>query len=165
MTDLDPRELARLREVAALDLGSAFDDERLQELVDRAADDLDLPVAAVSVVLDSAQYFIASHGLEGWLERVSGTPGEWAFCRHAVDSREPFVVNDAGNHALVHQNPLVRIDGIRSYLGVPLITRGDQAIGTLCVLGLKTRQFSSDDIERMRELAGEVLELLEARRR
>lgn len=161
---LDDRELARLREVAALNLGDTINDARLDALVSQAARELDASIAAISVVLDAAQYFIASHGLGDWVAAAKGTPGEWAFCRHAVDSREPFVVDDAGNHVLVRDNPLVRVDGIRSYLGVPLISKADEAIGTLCVLGLETRSFSTNDVEKLRALASEVLDLLEARR-
>lgn len=164
MTEISEPELERLRAVAALQLGDDFDDPRLQRLVDEAAEALALPVAAVSIVLDAAQYFIASHGLEDWLARTAGTPSEWAFCRHAVDSHAPFVVRDAVAHPLVADNPLVRIDGIRSYLGIPLITRDRQAIGTLCVLGADTREFDGRDIARLQALAEQVLALLEARR-
>ncbi|KIG13015.1 GGDEF domain protein [Enhygromyxa salina] len=162
--DQPPPARARLEELAALRLGDALDDPIVQSLVDRAADQLQLPVAAVSILLDSAQYFIASRGLEGWIGAAQGTPGEWAFCRHTVDARAPFLVEDAGSHPVVRDNPLVRIDGIRCYLGIPLITSNDHAIGTLCVLGDKTRAFSASEVETLRELAGRVMTNLETRR-
>ncbi len=43
---------------------------------------------------------------------------EWAFCVHAVKSKQPFVVEDATKHPLVRENPLVTQDGIRCYLGL-----------------------------------------------
>jgi GAF domain-containing protein len=164
VTELSARELDRLREIAALRLGDGVDDPIIQALVDRAADELELPLAAISIVMDAAQYFIASHGLSGWIGVVQGTPVEWAFCRHTIAAREPFMVEDAGTHPVVRDNPLVQIDGIRSYLGVPLITSKDEAIGTLCVLGVETRKFSQADVETLRQLAAGVLTELEARR-
>jgi GAF domain-containing protein len=165
MDTVDEAELDRLREIAALELGADIDDPALQTLVERAALELELPIAAVSIILDSAQYLIAAHGLgDGWIDAASGTPGEWAFCRNAVDRRAPFIVEDATTHPLVRDNPLVGIDGIRCYLGVPLITRNQQAIGTLCVLGVAARSFSDGDLVRLRTLADDALALLEARR-
>lgn len=157
--------LARLREIAELGLAAEIEDERLQAIVDQAAAELDLPIAAISILLDSAQYFIASHGLEGgWIGNAGGTPHEWSFCRNAVDRREPFIVENAAEHPLVRDNPLVRVDGIRSYLGVPLITSKDEAIGALCVIGKQARRFSFDEIGRLRAFARELLPVLEARR-
>ena len=164
MSRIDQDELERLREVAALNLGDEVQDPTIQAIVDRAADELHLPLAAISIVLDSAQYFIASHGVSGWMSVSRGTVGEWAFCRNAVASRRPFVVEDAGSHPVVRDNPLVELDGIRCYLGVPLITSRDQPIGTLCVLGTETRKFSSTDLETLTTLANQVLAELESRR-
>jgi GAF domain-containing protein len=164
VTTVDERELARLREVAALELGADIDDPALQSLVERAATELGLPIAAISIVLDSAQYLIASHGLGGWIGAVSGTPSEWAFCRNTVDRQAPFIVEDASIHPIVRENPLVVFEGIRCYLGVPLITRNQHAVGSLCVLGVEPRSFSEADLDRLRVLANEVLTLLEARR-
>lgn len=164
MTDIDLTTIERLAEIAALRLGDDVADPVIQALVDRAADELGLPMAAVSIVLDTAQYFIASHGLEGWIGVVQGTPGEWAFCRSAITTRQPFVVEDSGTHTVVRDNPLTTIDGVRSYLGIPLITSKNRAIGTLCVLGVETRQFSQADLTKLAELADRVLTELEARR-
>lgn len=165
MPSLDAKELARLQELADLDLGGEVEDPRVQALVTRAAQELELPIAAVSIILDSAQYFVASHGLGGWLETTQGTPGEWAFCHHAITRREPFIVEQADQDPLVSENPLVSIDKVRCYLGVPLITSRDQAIGTLCVLGVEGRSFSLAEVGRMVDLADEVLPLLESRRK
>jgi GAF domain-containing protein len=164
MTESTKPELARLREIAELGLAGEVDEPAIQTLVDRAAQELDLPLAAVSIVLDSAQYFIAQHGIGGWIGAAEGTPSEWAFCRHAVERRKPFIVEDSSRDELVRDNPLVKYDGIRCYLGVPLITSKDQALGTLCVLGSRSRQFTEADIARLRTLADDVLGVLEARR-
>ena len=164
MSSFEPQELARLRDIADLNLGDEVQDPAIQALVDRAADELALPLAAISIVLDSAQYFIASHGLSGWISVSQGTAAEWAFCRNAVTTRQPFVVEDAGDHPVVRDNPLVQIDGIRCYLGIPLITSKNQPIGTLCVLGTETRKFSEADLDLLESLADQVMAELERRR-
>lgn len=165
MSSFEPAELDRLREIAALRLGEDVQDEQLEAVVKRAAQELDLPIAAVSIVLDQAQYMVATHGLDSsWIERARGTPREWSFCRHAVDRRAPFIVEDAAEVAELAENPLVHNDNVRTYLGVPLITSRDQAIGALCVIGSQRRTFTMHEVGQLVSLADELLPLLEARR-
>lgn len=155
---------ARLREISELDLGSSEVDSILDGISRRAAEALDLPISLVSVVLDQAQYFAAQHGLSGWLKKARGTPVEWAFCANAVRSREPFVVEDATRHPAVSDNPLVTVEGIRCYAGIPLISSRGYALGTLCVIGTETREFSEADLQILRDLAEEAVERIESRR-
>jgi GAF domain-containing protein len=152
---------ARMRELARIDLGKALRDDRLETLAKEAAAALSLPIAAVSIVLDGAQYFVALHGVDGWMAEARGTPVEWAFCTHAVNTRAPFVVPDAQQHPLVQGNPLVSNDGIRCYLGVPLVTPTGHALGTLCVIGTEPREFTDSDVEHIARLAEQVATRLE----
>ena len=142
---LPPEELARLQEIADLRLTSPDVDAVLQELTREAAAALHLPIALVSVVLDSVQYFPASTGLDGWIAEARGTPKEWSFCQHAVSAKETFVVEVAGSDERVKDSPRVTQDGIGCYLGVPLLTSNGTALGTLCVIGAEPRDCSLDD--------------------
>lgn len=157
-------ELARLREIADLDLVSHEVDQILEDIAAEAAQRLDLPISLVSIVLDEAQHFLASHGVEGWMAKSQGTPVEWSFCAHAVRSGEPFVVEDATEHPAVRDNPLVSEDGIRCYAGIPLVSSRGHALGTLCVIGPRRRSFSDDEIATLRALAHRAVERIESRR-
>jgi GAF domain-containing protein len=161
---ISDHELARLKEIADLDLVSNEVDQILQEIAAEAADRLDLPVSLVSIVLDEAQHFLASHGVEGWMSEARGTPAEWSFCAHAVRSGEPFVVEDATEHPALVGNPLVSEDGIRCYAGIPLVSSRGHALGTLCVLGPRRRSFTDDELATLRTLAGRAVERIERRR-
>jgi GAF domain-containing protein len=161
----DPvRDPARLAEIAALGLSGTEVDEVLQQTVDEAAARLGLPTSLVTIVLDEAQWFAAHTGLSGWLQETRGTPVEWSFCATAVRTGEPFVVEDAEAHPLVKDNPMVRMEGIRCYAGIPLVTSTGHTLGTLCVAGNEPRSFSEADLEVLRDLAGTALERIEARR-
>ncbi len=156
--------LARLEEIAALDLLGPEVDDILQATTEEAAERLGLPTALVSVVTDQAQYFAAHHGLTGWLREARGTPTEWSFCANAVRSGEPFVVEDAATHPLVRENPLVTEDGVRCYAGIPLVTARGHTLGTLCVVGTEARTFSGDEMDTLRALAARAVERIEERR-
>jgi GAF domain-containing protein len=156
----DPR---RLSAIAERGLKAPGVDEILQQTVDEAAERLDLPIGLVSIVMDSAQVFAAQRGLEGWIKEANGTPVEWSFCANSVRSGEPFVVEDAETHPLVRENPLVTLDGIRCYAGIPLVTHDGHVLGNLCVLGSEARSFSEDDLQLLRGLARRAMERIESR--
>jgi GAF domain-containing protein len=163
---LDPvRDPARLAEIAALGLTAEEVDEVLQATVNEAAARLALPTAMVSIVMDEAQWFAAHTGLPPWMAEARGTPIEWSFCANAVRSGEPFVVEDSTTHPLVKDIPLVPLDNIRCYAGIPLVTSTGQTLGTLCVIGTEPRSFSEADVETLRGLGKQAVERIEARRR
>lgn len=159
---LEQRE--RLQEIADLRLAAPDVQALLQATTERAALELGLPIGLVSIVLDEAQYFAARVGVPDWIEQAEGTAVEWSFCRYAVASREALVVDDAAQDERLKDNPLVTIDGLRCYAGVPLITSRGYALGSFCVAGVEPRAFSEAELARLHELASEVMQQIEARR-
>lgn len=163
---MDPiHDNARLEEIAALGLTSAEVDEVLQRTVEEAAARLDMPTALVSVVMDEAQWFAAHTGLPPWMAEARGTPVEWSFCANAVRSGEPFVVEDSTTHPLVKDNPLVHMDNILCYAGIPLVTSTGRTLGTLCVIGTEPRSFSEAELDTLRTLAKQAMDRIEERRK
>ncbi len=159
----DPKESAeRLAEIARLSLGNADARRLLDELAAAASRLLDLPIGLVSVVLSDAQWFAGQTGLTGWLAAVGGTPREWSFCSTVVETGEPLVIPDAATDPRFASNLLVVHEGIRCYVGVPLITRAGHVIGSLCALGDAARRVDSRQIVSLRQLAGRAMQTLES---
>jgi GAF domain-containing protein len=159
------RDPARLAAIATLGLTPGEVDAILQQTVDEAAAALNLPTALVSIVMGEAQYFAAEHGVTGWMAEAHGTPVEWSFCANAVQSGEPFVVEDATKHPLTRDNPLVRFENLRCYAGIPLITSAGHALGTLCVSGDEPRAFTGAELDKLRVLARKAIDRIEERRK
>ncbi|HEX5869091.1 MAG TPA: GAF domain-containing protein [Longimicrobium sp.] len=159
------RDPARLAEIAALGLTAPEVDAILQQTVDEASAALNLPTALVSVVMGEAQYFAAQHGLTGWMAEAHGTPVEWSFCANAVQSGEPFVVEDATEHPLTKDNPLVTFEDVRCYAGIPLVTANGHTLGTLCVIGNEPRSFTEAELDLLRGLAKKAMARIEERRK
>jgi GAF domain-containing protein len=159
------RDPARLAEIAALGLTPGQVDAILQQTVDEAAAALNLPTALVSIVMGEAQYFAAEHGLGGWMAEAHGTPVEWSFCANAVQSGEPFVVEDATTHPMVKDNPLVKFENLTCYAGIPLVTSNGHTLGTLCVIGYERRTFTEADLDKLRALAKKAIDRIEELRR
>lgn len=155
---------ARLQEIFDLDLASAKPDPVLESMLEDAATRLDLPIALVSIVLDGIQYFAAMRGVEGWMAETRGTPIEWSFCTNVVVDQKPFLVRDAQQDPRVSENPLVWQENIRSYAGVPLRTSKGEVVGSFCVIGSETREFTQDDVSTLEVLAAQAMVAIEQRR-
>jgi GAF domain-containing protein len=157
-------DVARLQEIADLDLFAPEVSDILSDLAKEASTKLNLPLGMVNLVLDEAQFVAAHYGVGGWIAEAQGTPVEWAFCRFAVRDREAFVVEDALTNDRVKDNPLVTEDGLRCYAGIPLITSRGHAIGSFCVAGTESHTFDEAEMQTLRGLAAEAIRRLETRR-
>lgn len=147
-----------LEECALLDTPP---DPVFDAMTDLAATLCDTPIALVSLVDKTRQWFKSRRGLDA-LE----TPREQAFCGHAVAAAEPLVVEDARADDRFADNPLV-IGGprIRFYAGWP-ITAGDGSIlGTVCVIDRVPRRLTADQERGLGRIAEMASALVEERRR
>lgn len=161
MSDLQ-ESAERLAEIARLSLGTADARHLLDELAAAASKLLELPIGLVSVVLSDAQWFVGQKGLSGWLAAVGGTPREWSFCSTVVETGEPLVVPDAATDPRFASNLLVVHEGVRCYVGVPLITQAGHVIGSLCAIGDAARKVESRQIASLRQLAVRAMQSLES---
>lgn len=133
----------------ALDLLDTPSESVFDALTRLAARQLHTPVALISLVDSSRQWFKSNVGLA-----VQETHRDLAFCAHAIHGTEPLVVEDACLDPRFHDNPLVTgPNPVRAYAGVPLTTSEGLALGTLCVIDHQARTFSDGDLDTLRDLA------------
>lgn len=150
----EPGRLAALHEAALLDTPAEESFDRLTRL---AAKVVDAPVALVSAVDHDRQFFKSCLGLpEPWASERE-TPLTHSFCQHVVAAREPVVVSDAREDERLLDNLAIRDLGVIAYLGVPLLTRDGQAIGTLCVIDHEPRIWKAEEIRLVKDVAAAVV--------
>ncbi len=131
-----------------------IDDAELNALVERAADELDMPIALVTLVLERIQFFRSHTGLPDDLAASRATERDVSFCQFVVRDGSPFEVINAAEDPRIPQ-ALVRRYGISAYLGIP-VRVGQTVVGSLCVLDTKPRGFTDAERERLTELAEQV---------
>jgi diguanylate cyclase len=157
----DRSENSRLLTLSAYEILDTPPEVIFDELVRMAASICETPIALVSLLDGQRQWFKAKVGLE-----AQETPQDIAFCAHAIQGTDLFVVPDAQHDKRFLSNPLVTGDpGIRFYAGAPLLTADGTALGTLCVIDTKPRELSSEKREALRLLSRHVMAQLELRRR
>ncbi|MFC7528180.1 GAF domain-containing protein [Actinoplanes sp. GCM10030250] len=157
---------SRMRILAGYDLHNADLRTSLDAVAQRSASLLDAPVALVSVLLDSSQFILGSHGTAAlaWVAEARGTPAEWAMCTHTVLAGEPYCVTDGLSDPRHSGNPFLQTSGLRSYLGVPLLGEGGYVLGAHCVVDTRPRIFTDVDLAVITDGAEKSMRLLDAYR-
>lgn len=150
----DERE--RLQALQALMVLDTPPEERFDRVVRFAAEQLDMPMALVTLVDGDRQWFKSRFGLD-----APQTGRDVAFCAHAILQPETFVVEDTQLDERFVDNPLVTgAPHIRFYAGAPLSAPGGERVGTLCVLDRKPRSLDTVEmavLEALRTLVNEAL--------
>jgi GAF domain-containing protein len=129
------------------------------ELAQLASSICDAPIALISLVDTSRQWFKAHVGLE-----AQETPRSGSFCAHALHGAGVFIVQDALADPRFATNPLVLGDPhIRFYAGAPLTSAHGLNLGTLCVIDRRPRVLDEHQHNALIALARQVMALLELR--
>jgi len=150
--------------LAALDSYSIMDtlpEVDYDNLTAIAAEICGTPLSLVSLLDNKRQWFKSHHGLG-----ATETPKEFAFCAHAInDDEDIFLVQDARTDERFHDNPLVAGEPrVIFYAGVPLTTEEGLPLGTLCVIDHKPKLLSQGQMNSLKALSMQVMNLLQLRK-
>ncbi|HEX8617150.1 MAG TPA: PAS domain S-box protein [Thermoanaerobaculia bacterium] len=153
-------ERARIEALERYAILDTSPEDAFDELARLASAICGTPVALISLVDSTRQWFKARVGIE-----VTETPRAISFCAHAIEETDLFVVPDATKDARFAQNPLVVGDPkIRFYAGAQLTTPEGLNLGTLCVIDDKPRVIGDEQRAALVAIARQVIVQLELRR-
>ena len=130
-------------------------EELLVELLDRVREILAADTAAV-LLLDRASGQLvatAARGIEEEVYQGVRVPLGRGFAGRVAQTRQALAIEDIDHADVV--NPLLRARGIRSLLGVPLLS-GGQLLGVLHVGTVSQRRFDDEDAELLQLVADRV---------
>lgn len=155
------KENARLAELRSYHILDTLPEEEYDFITQLSAQICDTPIALISLIDQSRQWFKSHYGID-----FSETPRSYSFCAHAIQSdEEVFVIPDSRKDARFKDNPLVTSNPyFIFYLGIPLLSQEGTPIGTLCVIDQKPRELSDQQISTLKGLAKQLLKLLELRK-
>jgi anti-sigma regulatory factor (Ser/Thr protein kinase) len=168
MSGMDTAQSERSTDREAARLAALHHYRILDTEPERAFDDLTLlashicgtPIALITLIDADRQWFKSRVGVS-----VTETSRSIAFCSHAIEQRDLFVVSDTLNDAKFRDNPLVTAEPhIRFYAGAPLVTSDGHALGTICVADRVSRTLTADQREALDGLKRQAEAQLELRR-
>jgi diguanylate cyclase (GGDEF)-like protein len=155
-------ESSRLRSLNEYEILDTDAEEAFDELTRLGSFICGTPISTVTLIDEHRQWFKSSFGLN---PRSRETSRNIAFCAHAINQDNAFVVPDAQQDPRFANNPLVIGDPhIRFYAGLPLTNPEGFNLGTLCVIDRTPRELSDAQIEALRILARQVMAQLELRK-
>jgi signal transduction histidine kinase len=157
------RRLEQLQAVTDVALAHLELEDLLDVLLPRIREILHADTCAVLLLDPETDELVARSavGIEEEVEQGVRIPLGLGFAGRIAAERHPVVLDDV-DHADV-LNPILREKGIKSLLGVPLLSR-DSSIGVLHVGTLTPRVFTSADVELLELVAQRVATAIERAR-
>lgn len=155
-------EIERLKELDSYDIIGEIEDFNYDFLTQMASQICDAKISLISLVADDKQWFLSHHGLT-----TRQTDKEFAFCAHAINKPEElFIIEDARKDVRFHDNPLVTGNPeVVFYAGVPLVNENGFPLGTLCVIDNQPKVLNEQQIQSLKMLAKQAMNLLELHRK
>ncbi len=150
-------ELERQAAVDRLQLAISCHDFFFDRITAKIARIFEVPIALLTLVDRDRQIFKSQVGLPEELAQKGEAPREHSVCGHVVATNQLTVVEDLARDRRFTGNSWIREQRLRFYAGVPLQAEG-QAVGSLCLLDVKPRQFTPRDARHLQEYANEIME-------
>ena len=146
------REQQRLKALAELGLLGTDIVPVFEEATQTAARFLEVPICILGLMTQDWQWIKSAVGLSraGLMNELAASrqfPRTEALCTHVVDSQQVLAIHDTLTNDVFAKSLLVQHYGIRAYLGAPLLTASGYCLGTLAVIDLEPRVFTTKDIE------------------
>jgi anti-sigma regulatory factor (Ser/Thr protein kinase)/putative methionine-R-sulfoxide reductase with GAF domain len=154
--------LRRIESVTDAALAHLSVENLLAELLDRVQALLKVDTVAVLLLDPSSEQLVATaaKGIEAEVRQGVRIPLGRGFAGRVATEKEPVILPQVDHTTVL--NPILWEHGIRSLLGVPLLTSG-RVMGVLHVGTLGTRLFTDDDVQLLQIVADRVASAIQVR--
>lgn len=124
-------------------------EEAFDRLTWLAARTLDTPIALLTMLTPTRQWFKSRQGLD-----MVDTPRQWAFCNHTILDKGVMVAEDMASDPRFAANPFVAgRPRFRFYAGSTVVDPDGFVLGTLCVIDTRARSFDETQKQILANLA------------
>jgi signal transduction histidine kinase len=154
-------EAKRIAALKSYNILNSVPEEDFDQITSLASAICNTPISLVTLIDFDKNIFKSKCGLK--FEEV---PRELSFCAHAINKpSEMMVVNDARKDERFFDNPFVTgSENVTFYAGVPLINKDGFALGTLCIIDVKPKELSNIQLQALKTLANQTMNLIELRK-
>lgn len=151
----------RLKEISAFNILDTPADPELDQLNELASIICDTQISLISIIDNHRQWYKSKKGLE-----ISEIPVEQSFCKYTLDRPNSILeIPDATQDERFAENAFVTSDpGVRFYASIPLVTKRNHVIGTLCVADYQAKALNPSQKKALSLLASMAMDKLELKR-
>ncbi len=134
--------------------------QRFDRLTRLAAGLLSTPVALLTFVEVDRQFFLSSYGLPEPIRAARQTALKYSICQYVVAAGRPLVINDTSEDLRLRGHLAVTELGVAAYAGIPVFNAGGYPGGALAVIDFVPRDWTSDMLAILANLANVATEEL-----
>lgn len=117
------------------------------------------PIALISFIDFDRQWFKSSVGIE-----IHEIPRYLSACNQTIKTRELYQIPDVEKDNSQYREFMAR-EGFQFYAGVPITSTDGFNLGTLCVIDYEPRTLTEDQVNVLKVIAGQIMDLLEVRKK
>lgn len=156
---LPENERDRLEELRRYRILDTEFEKDFDGIVELASEVCHSPIAMINLVDENRQWSKSRVGTD-----ITESAREFSFCAHAINGDDVMIVTDALNDPRFSHNPYVLNEpNIRFYAGMPIVVKSGHKLGTLCVIDRVPKTLNDRQLQDLRILANQVVNLLELR--
>lgn len=149
-------EDARLVALQEKRLANAVRERQFDLVTEYTAGATGFPMCALTFIDEDTQWIKSSYGYdEESTSRVN------AICNYTISAGALFLVQNAETDPRFRSNPVVLEDGLRTYVGYPVVSDEGVRLGALCLADTKVRLVTPAIVKRlttMAELVGTIID-------
>ncbi|HMV43529.1 MAG TPA: PAS domain S-box protein, partial [Leptospiraceae bacterium] len=158
--NIPENEKERHKKLLEYNILDTLEEKEFDDIAKLAAQICNSPIALISLVDSDRQWFKSNIGLD-----AKETPRDISYCAHAILTDEILEIEDSANDPRFYDNPLfLNTPIVRFYAGAPLITSDGYRIGTLCVIDRDAKKLNDQQLQTLKVLSNNVINLLELRK-
>lgn len=117
------------------------------------------PIALISFIDSNRQWFKSSIGIE-----LHEIPRYLSACNQTIKQDESYIIPDVLKDQSQYREFMAK-EGFQFYAGVPISSLEGHNIGTLCVIDYEPRSLTEDQVQTLKVIADQIIDLLEVRRK
>lgn len=154
LPDNEEARLLALKQCAILD---TLPEKSFDDIAKLAAQICGVDKSMVSFIDETRKWHKAKHNIA-----PIEVPRGFAICSRTILNAEPLIVPDTLKNPDTKTIDIVcNPPHLRFYAGVPLLTKDNLALGTLCVVDTEPRSIDSQQVVALEQLAQQIMQLLE----
>lgn len=154
----DP-ESERIKELNSFSILDTPPEVNFDQLAQLASAICKTPIALISFIDSERQWFKSSFGIE-----LHEIPRHLTPCNKTVQQGDIYEIQDMTKVKPDEAVDFMNKEGFKFYAGVPIISSEGLNVGTLCVIDYIPRKLKADQVNNLKLISNQIIDLLELRR-